>query len=291
MPKLHCLSIFVFAGILFSGCATAPREGGDDKVHFKVATNSIIAAANKTPVILRDELSDTDRARFLHGYPTVEAFPLGNLPTAAFELNDERALKKWLGSGGEDSKSGRFDADTSITVGTSVGGAAGGAVAVMSMIGPSDAQLDFRQLRSSALCYLPIANASSAEDAIEKCALSVRGHFKSSLANPVEINTPGTNFLIKGDLKVGSGTKIAYLQVFKNGAYYAKGYAPANIGSYEAHIAYIAVGNFTPTPDNLVTVEDVVQALKVGKPSNMVFLFSPGMDGRKRIGVNQIGVY
>lgn len=46
-----------------------------------------------------------------------------------------------------------------------------------------------------------------------------------------------------------------------------------------------------PTPDILVTVEDVVQTLKVDKPSNMAFLFSPGMDGRKRIGVNQIGVY
>lgn len=290
MSKLLCLPILVVAGALLSGCATAPREGGDDKIHFKVAENSIVAVANRTPVVLPEELSDTDRARFLHGYPTVEAFPLGNLPTAGFERNDERALKMWLGTGA-DRTSGRFNADTGIALGTSIGGAAGGSLALLSVLGPSDAQLDFRQMRSSALCYLPIAEANSADDAIEKCALAVRGHFKSSLANSVEINTPGTNFFIKGGIQSGGETKTAYLQVFKNGAYYAKGYAPANIGGYEAHIAYIAVGNFTPNPDNLVTVEDVVQALRVGKPSNMAVLFSPGMDGRKRIGVNQIGVY
>lgn len=291
MSKLLYIPIVAVVGALLSACANSPREGGDDKIHFKVAQQSIIAVANAKPVDLPAELSDTDRARYLHGYPTVQAYPLGTLSTAAFELNDERALNQWLGSGPAISSGSRFNADTGIAVGASVGGAAGGALAAMSMFGPSDAKLDFRQMRSSALCYLPIAEANSPDDAIEKCAHSVRGHFKSSLANSVEINTPGTNVLIKGDIKVAGQTKAAYLQVFKNGAYYAKGYAPANIGGYEAHIAYIAVGNFTPNPDNLVTVEDVVQALKVGKPSNMAFIFSPGMDGRKRMGVNQVGVY
>ncbi|EPJ7982406.1 hypothetical protein L4Z68_001413 [Pseudomonas aeruginosa] len=291
MSKLLCLPILVVAGTLLSGCATAPREGGDDKIHFKVAESSIVAVANAKPVDLPAELSDTDRARYLHGYPTVEQFPLGNLPIAAFERTDERFLKKYLVTGPDKTPFSRFNADTGIAVGSSVGGAAGGALGLLSMIGPSDAQLDFRQGMSSALCYLPIAEAKSADDAIEKCALAVRGHFKSALSNSVEVNNPGTNFLIKGDINVSGETKKAYLFVFKGGAYYAKGYAPTNIGGYEAHIAYIAVGNFTPNPDNLVTVEDVVQAIKVGKPSNMAFLFSPGMDGRKRIGVNQIGVY
>lgn len=246
---------------------------------------------NSKPVDLPAELSDTDRARYLHGYPTVEKFPLGNLPTSAFEVSGEILVKKFLENGGANGGSGRFNADTGIAVGAAVGGATGGAIGLLSMIGPSDAQLDFRQMRSSALCYIPIAEANSADDAIEKCALSVRGHFKKTLANSVETNNPGTNFLIKGDINVSGETKTAYLFVFKGGAYYAKGYAPTNIGGYEAHIAYIGVGNFTPNPDNLVTVEDVVQAIKVGKPSNMAFLFSPGMDGRKRIGVNQIGVY
>lgn len=291
MSKLLYMPIVAVVAALLSACASGPREGGDDKIHFKVEQQSIIAVANANPVDLPAELSDTDRARYLHGYPTVEQFPLGNLPTSAFEVSGEILVKKFLETGRANGGSGRFNADTGIAVGASIGGAAGGAIGLLSMIGPSDAQLDFRQMRSSALCYLPIAEANSPDDAIEKCALAVRGHFKSTLANSVETNSPGTNFLIKGEMKAGSESKTAYLFVFKNGAYYAKGYAPANIGGYEAHIAYIAVGNYTPKPDNLVTVEDVVQALKVGKPSNMAFIFSPGMDGRKRMGVNQVGVY
>ncbi len=291
MSKLLYMPIVAVVGALLSACASGPREGGDDKIHFKVQQQSIIAVANAKPVDLPAELSDTDRARYLHGYPTVEQFPLGNLPTSAFEVSGEILVNKFLATGRANSGSGRFNADTGIAVGTSIGGAAGGAIGLLSMIGPSDAQLDFRQMRSSALCYIPIAEANSPDDAIEKCALAVRGHFKSTLANSVETNSPGTNYLIKGEMKAGSESKTAYLFVFKNGAYYAKGYAPANIGGYEAHIAYIAVGNFTPKPDNLVTVEDVVQALKVGKPANMAFIFSPGMDGRKRMGVNQVGVY
>lgn len=290
MKYLLKLAATVFALALAGGCANAPRKEGPDQINFVTAPESIMALANRTPVTLPLEFSDSDRARYLHGFPTVKDFPLGALPIPAISQTDERFLLKYR-EGEPKARGGHFTADDGIALGASMGGAAGGALAAASMFGPSAAELDVRFMASSALCYLPVEQASSGQEAIEKCALLVRQNFKTALTNSLEHNNPDTNYIVEGDLQVDGATKHALLIVFKEGAYYSTGFAPSDIGGFAAHIAFIRIKNFKPVKDNGVTVESVVQALKPSKPTNLAYLFSAAQDGRKRFGLDQIGVY
>lgn len=291
MSKLLRICSLAITGALLGGCVSAPRTVGDDQVQFKETPTSTFALANKAPVSLPAGADQSERARLLYGFPVVHYFEMGYLQQMMLEKSDDQALGFYTNKGSGYSAGSNFKKADGVGLGLAIGGAAGGALAVTSALAGNAVDYDVRQMSSSALCFIPLAEAPSAQASVDKCSQIVLEHLKSALANSKVDNRPAQSFVVTGAPIPGDEQKLTMVGVFKSGAYYAKGFAPAELGGYEAHVAYVQLLNLPVLEANAPTIEEVVTALKQGKPANVAYMFSAGHDARKRKGLDPLGLF
>lgn len=290
MSKLLCLLTLAIVGPLLVGCSTTTRTVGVDQIQYKETPTSTFAWANKLPATLPAGADQSERARLLYGFPSVDYYVMGSFDILMFESVGEAIADGYRNKGTGSSAGGTFSKDDGIAIGASVGGAAGGALALASAFSGSAIDSDMRQGASSALCFVPTAETSVPQVAVDKCGQIVVEHLKSALVSAKVENAPAFGFIVSGAIP-SDANKVTNIGVFKNEAKYAKGFAPAELGGYEAHLVYVQMRNAPPVAASAPTIEEVVAALKPGKPSNVAYMFSAGQDARNRKGLEPLGLF
>lgn len=283
---------FIAIALVLSGCASTSPPSTSKVFEYSNQPNSTFALANQTPQAFPEGMTPDQKARLVFGYPLVNEIPMGRFAEHALLNSTPTQVELYKGVGREQKLNPQFNTFDGLGVGASVGGAAGGAIALLSLLGPTPDMLDARQGWSAAICFIAETDATTPQEAMDKCGSIVSQNFKSALYGVLEENFEG-GLVSSGHVAAGDTNKRhkTYLVTFKKNGFYTRGYAPQSMGGYPAHIAYLKVRNMPSNGTLGPKINEVVEVVAKSKPANVVYMFSSMHDGYKERKKEPIGIF
>ncbi|MGI0646894.1 hypothetical protein ACRCPS_17915 [Pseudomonas aeruginosa] len=287
---LSVISMAILAAVT-SGCATTSNgPSTSNTFEFTAQPNATFALANSKPLVFPQDADSSEKARHVFGYPLVQDQPIGKFDALVMLDSMPVVVEQYLQAGKSQSSQSGFGRDDGIAFGASVGGGAGAAIAAASMLSRSAVDSDVRQLFSAGICFIPLDKATSPQAAVDQCGLTLVENFKEALNDTIVENLE-RGIVVTGSTVAGDASKKTMLAAYKDGAYYAQGFAPADLGGYPAHIAFVLVENRPVNATTGPVLEDVLAGVVKAKPSNVAYMFSAMHDGRKRKMLAPLGAF
>lgn len=293
---MKAVSVFFVVGAAFaalSGCSvTGTSAGPDSPYSYSNDPKLTFAYSNKAPAEFPPGMSDSEKVRRLFGYPLVAVQPMGTflathaMASSQFEVDGFLSGKKvTYGPKGP-------SVDDFISLGLGAGGIAGAAIAGTAIASAQASGADIRERSSSALCYVDAVKTPSVGDALIQCQNSVEAHMIGVLSG-TRRDAGKVMRQISGSVMVNGVQTPEVLYLLKINAAYTTGFAPKDIGGYQAHIFKIEFfpQSWTDKISGTVLAEDLAKALAKDKPVNVFYRVSAAHDYRNRSGLEPIGVY
>lgn len=283
-------SLVVFT-LALAGCASNPPSTST-VFEYTQQPSATFSLANVKPLAFSGDTAPEQRARLVFGYPLVKEIPMGRFTEEAMLKSTPEQVEMYKGLGHELKLNPKFNTFDGLSIGAGVGGAAGGAIALVSLLGSTPDMLDPRQRGSAAVCFIAEADAASPQEAMDKCGAIVLQNFTSALFGAVQENFEA-GMVASGAPADGDTDKHhrTYLASLKKRGYYAKGYAPESMGGYPAHIAFVRVRSLPAYGTRGPKIEEVVELVAKTKPANVVYMFSAMEDGHKKRFLEPIGIF
>lgn len=298
----ECISknaLLVFFAASLHGCAfiPLPPAPGEFLVQHHGLEYSYIEAlggtfkvVNAEPQDLSKQVSETDKARSIFGYPSMKGYP-PNTFTYDMSRYARKAedVARYQSSSYKPAKSsqGAGIADTAVTAGLAGDMSPAGAVGAALVLGAgSVGSKDPRIIMSHLLCFKPVEKFNAAE-ALKSCWDDFNDNIASAFETWESNNTSFGRQI--HSIRIGN-TGRARVIVERRMTYHTKGSAPVDRGGYPAHIFNFIV-DFSPILDSPYTVENMAAMLDKTKPDSLVYLISSKSDPREREGLEPIGLY